>query len=330
MSLTVLSKKVQDVPVTAFLDQSWVLWVCAEDVLQLLRLPPSVLQSIPLRHKKCWNDFRCPNSVYRLDGSRLFIDIYGLGNLCNRVNSNQSDYLCTLFIAEIYRDACIQSNSGCVVPPIQPQPPICPLPDFRPNNGEGGGGGCLPPVPPLQPDCNRPPNYDILERISKQNDVIINGLSQLCINSSNQHLEINNALNTIKLQNITITGQLTQLIDLLENQLVNIAADLRSLLDNFDTKLNNFLDALNKALAQLQDSVRNELTNINSILNNLTSSVTNINATLQNLLHALAGLEIGALTEQLDAITQSVEQILAILTPELPLGGKQPLPQIRH
>ncbi|AWW14469.1 hypothetical protein KM620_gp109 [Hyposidra talaca nucleopolyhedrovirus] len=305
MSFTVLTKKIQELPVTAFLDQAWVLWVSAEDVLCVLRLPSSTLQSIPLRHKKCWNDFRWGNvpinnsNNCRFEASRLFIDIYGLGNLCNRVNSNQADYLCTQFIAEAYRDACDGINNG-------------------------GGGGCIPPALPLplpDSDCIKPfpPNHhhETLERIARQNDLIINGLSQLCVNNSNQHLEMTNVLNSIKLQNLTITNQLTQLIDSLDTQLGTISTDIKTLLDQFDDKLETLLAAVNRALAQLQESVRNELTNINSILNNLTSSVTNINATLNNLLQAINGLDFGNVNVQLESILTTVEQILAILTPEI-------------
>ncbi|AHH82687.1 CALYX [Buzura suppressaria nucleopolyhedrovirus] len=302
MSFTVLTKKIQELPVTAFLDQTCVLWVSADDVLCVLRLPLSVLQSIPLRHKKCWNDFRwnstnVPNTC-RLEASRLFVDIYGLGNLCNRVNSNQADYLCTLFIAEVYREACDGTN----------------------NNG--GSGGCVP-LP--EPDCSRPPppphhhhdHHDTLDRIAKQNDLIISGLGQLCINNSNQHLEMTNILNSIKLQNVTIAGQLTQLIDQLDTQLGSISTDVKALLAQFDDKLETLLAAVNRALNQLQESVRNELTNINSILNNLTSSVTNINATLNNLLQAVNSLDLGNVSTQLETILTTVEQILAILTPEI-------------
>ncbi|QWO71655.1 pp34 [Orgyia pseudotsugata single capsid nuclopolyhedrovirus] len=321
MSFTVLTKKVQDSSVTAFLDHSWVLWVGTDDVLQLLRLPSSVLQSIPSRHKKCWNDFRC-NGSHRLDGNRVFIDIFGLGNLCNRVNSTQSDHLCTVFIADVYRDACAQSS----------------------QNGGNGGNGCLPPTPlpdfrPLPdrdcvPDCNRPPSTnELLERIIRQNDLIVNGLSQLCINNSNQHLEITNTLNSIKLQNVTISGQLTQLIDLVDTQLSAIAADIRTLLGEFDDRLNSLLSAVNTALAQLQDSVRNELTNISSILNNLTSSITNINATLNNILQALNNLDLGDLTDldnRLTDLQTTVNQILGILTPEIPLALQQQQQQQQH
>ncbi|QHB21775.1 calyx/pep [Artaxa digramma nucleopolyhedrovirus] len=323
MSFTVLTKKVQESPVTAFLEQSWVLWVCADDVLQLLRLPISVLQTIPLRHKKCWNDFRnatASGSSCRFDGNKIFIDIYGLGNLCNRVNSACADYLCTLFIAEIYTEACAQNSSsggGCI-----PQPQPLPFPP--------------PPTDPCTPDCNGRNNHhhhhhhhndrELLERIAKQNDLIVSGLGQLCINNSNQHLEITNILNAIKLQNVTISGQLTQIIDLIDTQLADVAADLRKLVGQIDDSLENLLSAVNKALAQLQDGVRNELTNINSILNNLTSSVTNINATLNNLLQAINNLDLSDLTnlvEQINAIQTTVNEILGILTPEIPISKRQ-------
>ncbi|QYC92705.1 Calyx/polyhedron envelope protein [Trabala vishnou gigantina nucleopolyhedrovirus] len=317
-SPTVLTKKCHDVPLTAFLDHSWVLWVGADDVLQVLRLPVSTLQSIPLRHKKCWNDFRS-NSVCRLDGSKLFIDNYGLGNLCNRVNSNQADYLCTLFVAEIYLEACAQSSQP--IPPVMPFPPPPPPPDCRP----------LPPPPPPDNQNGCGPHHhhhndrELLERIQRQNDLIVHSLNQFCINNSNQHLEIINILNSIKLQNVTVSGQLTQLIDLLENQVANISADIKTLLGNLDDRLDALLNAVNKALAQLQESVRNELTNINSILNNIISSITNINATLNNLLQVINGLDLGAvnnLTAQINTILETVQEVLKILTPDVPLNKK--------
>ncbi|UJZ88997.1 calyx/pep [Erannis ankeraria nucleopolyhedrovirus] len=305
MSFIVSSKKVHDSSVTVFLDPTLVLWTCAEDVLQVLRLPLSVLQSIPLRHKKCWNDFR--NNSCRLEGNRVFIDIFALGNLCNRVNSSQSDFLCTQFIADTYKEALTQSNL----------PPPFPTPDLRPSPGNE----CV------VPEYNKPHHHhhhhhnDLLDKISKQNDLIINGLGQLCLNNNNQHMEITNILNSIKLQNVTISGQLTQLIDLLNNQLTNITTDLSTLLEGLDDRLQELLASVEKSLSQLQDSVRNELTNISSILNNLTSSVTNINATLNNVLQTLGGLDVGNLTTILTGVVNSVDEILSILTP--PLTKKQ-------
>ncbi|AIU41343.1 calyx/pep [Sucra jujuba nucleopolyhedrovirus] len=328
MSSIVLTKKVHETSITAFLDPSWVLWVEAEDVLQVLRLPTSVLQSIPPRHKRCWNDFRCNaplNQTYRPDPSKTFINIHGLGNVCNRVNSNHSDYLCTLFVAELYREAChhFHNNNGdhhhhnnndrFSPRPPSPKPDCdkedCHHKDCKPNCHYHHSHHC-------KPDCHHW-HHDTLEKIARQNDLIVSGLGQLCINNSNQHLEMTNILNSIKLQNVTIAGQLSQLSESLDTQLSSIASDIRSLLDQLDKRLEDLLAAITKAFAQLQDGVRNDLTNINSILNNLTSSVTNINATLNNLLQAVNGLDLGSISTLLNTILDTVQEILEVLTPEI-------------
>lgn len=294
MSFNIITKKVQDVSVCAFVDSCWVLWTSAEDVLQLLRLPSSVLQTIPLRHKKSWLDSRnggvggaassvssCQPDSCRPE--RLFIDLYGLGNLCNRVNSNTSDYLCTVFVGECYRDNC----------GLLPQP--------------------LPPLPPPNNDCSR----ELLERIARQNDLIINSLSQLAITNANQHLELSNTLNAVRLQNVNISSQLAQLIDALETQLTALQNDLKTLLSNLDDRFNNLLQTLTRALTQLQDNVRNELTGLNAILNNLTSTVTNINATLNNVLQAIGNINPDGGLALIQEINTNVDQILSILTPEI-------------
>ncbi|AKC91659.1 calyx/pep [Lambdina fiscellaria nucleopolyhedrovirus] len=347
MSFSVITKKYQDLPITAFLDHSWVLWVCADDVLQLLRLPASVLQTVPGRHKRCWNDFSrtfnnqsaslnstavapttttttassslasaaatpnfnntvsSSNSALscRFDNNRLFIDNYGLGNLCNRVNSSLSDYLATLFVAEVYREAAADEQNNCNGGGNNVLPPYFPTPD------------CRPPFPP--PDCKPPPPHDILERISRQNDLILNGLGQMCINNTNQHLELSNLLTAIRLQNVTINGQLTQLLETLDSQLSTIVADVRVVLDRLDARFEALLVALESSLAKLQDVVRNELTGINSILNNLTSTVTNINCTLNNVLQAINALNLDALTGNVEEIQNNVREILSILTPTI-------------
>ncbi|ACF05391.1 PP34 capsid [Adoxophyes orana nucleopolyhedrovirus] len=305
MSLSL--KKVQDygIPIPVFVDpNTYSAWVGAEEVLNILRLPSSALQSIPLRHRKCWLDFRNfynPNSncsiSCRWDGGKLFIDLYGLGNLCNRVTSNVADYLMTQFIGEIYRDYYSECGQ---------QQPLQPLP-FP-----------VPPQPPIAPDCRPPPQtlpLELLERLNRQSDLIVNALNQLSINNSNQHLEINNQLNAIRLQNVTIAGQLTSILDILENQLGNVTSELSRLLSELDSRFDSFVQTLNTALNSLQDSVRNELTNINSILSNLTSTITNVNSTLANLLQAINNLNLSDLGTELDTILEIVQQILNVLTP---------------
>ncbi|AXS67757.1 calyx/pep [Cryptophlebia peltastica nucleopolyhedrovirus] len=299
--MSVSIKKVQDYGVPVLVDPvTWTAWVGADEVLNVLRLPSSVLQSIPLRHKKCWLDFRGgfnPNNncnvSCRWDTGKLFIDLYGLGLLCGRVNSSLSDYLMTQFVGEIYRD-----YAPDVLP--QPQPPL-PFP--------------VPPQPPVPPPGNLP--LELLERLNRQSDLIINALSQLSISNSNQHLEITNQLNAIRLQNVTITGQLTSILDILENQLGNVTSELNRLLTELDGRFDSFVNTLNSALSALQDSVRNELTTINSILSNLTSTVTNLNSTLTNLLQAISNLNLGDLSNEIESISTTVDQILSILTPEI-------------
>nr|ANS71019.1 polyhedral calyx protein [Lymantria dispar multiple nucleopolyhedrovirus] len=299
----VLSKKIHDVCVLHFLDAAYVLWVSVDEVIQLLRLPSTIVNGVHARHKKCWNDFRgCGigggggnNSCSRLDGGRLFVDLYGLGYLCNRVNSNLADYLCTLFVAEVYKDACCS----------QPQPPQ-PFPDFNPSPD------CRPPPPP--PTC-KPSEADLLDRIVRQNDLILNGLNQLCLNHSNHHFELSNILNSIKLQNCNIINQLTQIFD--DGVLSNIDENLSRLVADLDGRFAEFEKALNAALTQLQDALRNDLTNINSILANLTSSLANINSTINNLLQMLNNLGLGDLVVKINDVQTTVNQIFEVLTPEI-------------
>ncbi|AOL56835.1 calyx [Chrysodeixis includens nucleopolyhedrovirus] len=328
--MSLLSRKYQDVDIAAYLDQSYVLWVSTDDVLQILRLPVSVLQTIAPRHKKCWTDFRCPTQC-RFDASKVFVDLYGLGNLCNRVNSSCSDYLMTLFVAEIYRD-CLprRRSSGC-------------RPRRRSSGGRrrssGGrrrssgcrrrssGGRRRSSGGRRRSSCWRPPHHhhhhnELLERISRQNEIILSTLNQLSLNNSNQHLELTNILNAIRLQNVAIAAQLTQLIETIDSQLGELTTDLRRLLNELDTRFAALTAALTNAIAQLQDSIRGDLIGINSILNNLTSSVTNINATLNNLLQAVNGLNIEGLSTLLNTILALLEEILGILTPEIPLNKR--------
>ncbi|AKN80609.1 PP34, Calyx, Polyhedron envelope protein [Perigonia lusca single nucleopolyhedrovirus] len=301
----ILVRKIQDCNVSVFVEPSWVAWVSAEEIIQLLRLPHNILQSIPPRHKKCWIDFRsgqCGGGSIRHENSKVFIDLWGLGLLCTRITCNLADYLMTQFIAEIYKEwACIEANSA----PVPPPPFDCnrPTPDCRP--------------PPS--DCH---DRELLERLNRQSDLIVNTLNQLSINSSNQNLEITNQLNAIRLQNITITGQLASILDILETQLGSITEDINRVLGDFTVRLEALLAALNTTITQLQDTIRSELTNINAILGNLTSSVTNINATLNNILQALNNLNVGDLTAILNDIQANINQILEILTPEI-LGKKQ-------
>ncbi|ADD73829.1 PP34 [Lymantria xylina nucleopolyhedrovirus] len=291
----VLTKKIHDVGVLHFLDAAYVLWVSADEVVQLLRLPANIVNGIHARHKKCWNDFRGGGGGgSRLDGTRVFVDLYGLGYLCNRINSTLADYLCTLFVAEVYRDACC------------PQPPPAPFPDYNAPSPD-----CRPPP---QPPC-KPNDSELLDRIVRQNDLILNGLNQLCLNHSNHHFELSNILNSIKLQNVNIINQLSQIFE--DGVLSGLDDKLSRLISDLDGHFADFGNALNAALAQVQDSLRNDLTNINSILTNLTSSLTNINSTINNLLQTLTNLGLGEVSAKLNGVQSTVDRILGVLTPEI-------------
>nr|ANW12323.1 polyhedron envelope protein [Malacosoma sp. alphabaculovirus] len=308
MSSNVMLRKVHDCNVAAFVDCEWVVWLSADETLQLLRLPSSALQAVPPRHKKCWVDLKniSSHSHCRIEQNKLFIDNYGLGVLCSRACVvNVCDYLMTQLIAEIYKEhsAEVSSASSSFLPP----PP--------PSNND-----CRP-----SPDCRPPPHHhhDALERIARQNDIIINALNQLSVSNSNQHLDIINQLNAIRLQNSTTSSQLTTIIDLFENQLGSLIKDLNKLLGDLDSRFENILETINAALAQFQTTIRNELTNVNAVLNNLASSVTNINATLNNILQILNNLDVGALNARLDTIVGLLNDILNMFTPELLAKIKQ-------
>lgn len=165
----------------------------------------------------------------------------------------------------------------------------------------------------------------MLERIARQNDIIINGVNQLTISNSNQHLELSNILNAIRLQNVNIAAQITQILEILENQ--PGSGDIERILAELEARFTALTNAITSALAQLSNELRIELTNIKAILNNLTSSVTNINGTLNNLLQAVNALDIAdlitALTTTINTILQQLQAILDILNSPVALGGKK-------
>jgi hypothetical protein len=308
MSSNVMFKKVHDCNVAAFVDCDWAVWLSADETLQLLRLPSSALQAVPPRHKKCWADLKAisAHSHCRVDQTKLFINNYGLGVLCSRACVvNVCDYLMTQFIAEIYKEHSAEVSSSS-------------------SSSSSSSPFLPPPPPPPNNDCRPSPHHhDALERIARQNDIIINALNQLSVSNSNQHLDIINQLNAIRLQNSTTSSQLTTIIDLFENQLGGLIKDLNKLLSDLDTRFENILETINTALAQFQTTIRNELTNVNAVLNNLASSVTNINVTLNNILQILNNLDVGALNARLDGIVNSLNDILNMFTPELLAKIKQ-------
>jgi Baculovirus polyhedron envelope protein, PEP, C terminus/Baculovirus polyhedron envelope protein, PEP, N terminus len=317
--MSVISKKIHDIGVTVYVDPSWVLWLSAEDVLHLLKLPLSLLQTIPPRHKRCWIDLKCP-TVYRFDNSKIFIDLYGLAILCNRVSSNACDYLMTQFIAEVYRDFSALCN-----------PRISSRRRSSRRVSRRRSSRCRSPIR-RRSSCRRSRrrssrrrsscrhhHHLLLDRIAKQNDTIINNLNQLTLTSSNQHLELQNLLNTIRLQNVTIINQTTQILSILETQLGEINNKLTQLISDLETRLEALAASLIATINQLTDNLRNDLTTINSILNNLTSSVTNINSTLNNLIQAINNLKVddllSTLLTQINRVLELLQQVLGILQP---------------
>jgi chromosome segregation ATPase len=165
----------------------------------------------------------------------------------------------------------------------------------------------------------------MLERITRQNDTILNNLNQLTVNNANQHLELSNLLNAIRLQNVNIAAQIAQILDIVENQLGS--GDIERILAELDARFAALTNTITSAITQLSNELRTELTNIKAILNNLTSSVTNINGTLNNLLQAVNALDIAdliaALTTSINTILQQLQAILEILNPPITLGGKK-------
>ena len=344
--MSLISKKCQDINVSVFFDQFCVMWVSADDVLHLLRLPASTLQNIPQRHKKCWVDFRCPNHCSH-DAAKVFVDLYGLGNLCNRVNSQIADYLMTLFIAESYEER--RRHRSCSPRRRSPSPrrrspsprkqQRSPSPRrrsrsrsrrrssrrrSRSRSRRRSSSRC----------CHRHHHHhhqhhhhhtELLERIARQNDAIATNLNQLTVTNANQHLELSNLLNAVRLQQSTVAGQITQILETVEG-LGDIGGDFNKLLTEIDNRLSTLSATLVNAINQLSEQLRNELTGINAVLNNLSSSVTNINATLNNLLQAVNNLNLGnvvaELQQTINTILNLLETILGILQPNIPLNKK--------
>lgn len=364
--MVLISKKCQDINVSVYFDQFCVLWVSADDVLHLLRLPSSVLQTIQQRHKKCWVDFRCPNHCSH-DASKVFIDLYGLGNLCNRVNSPVADYLMTLFIAEVYLERGRAGHRSPSPRRRSPSPRRCspsprrcsPSPRRRrsrsrcrsnsprrrsrshrrsrsrrrsvsprrrsrsrcrsvsPRRRSRSRSRCC--SPPRRCCCRHHKHHtELLERIARQNDLLVTNVNQLGTTNANQHLELSNLLNAVRLQNVTVAGQVSRILEITEN-LGDLTGDFTKLLAEIDVRFSTLTKTLLGAINQLSEQVRNDLTAVNAVLNNLSSSVTNINATLNNLLQAVNGLNLGKvideLQETINSILELLQTILGILQP---------------
>ncbi|QAT90328.1 calyx/polyhedral envelope protein [Spodoptera exempta nucleopolyhedrovirus] len=323
--MSLITKKCQDINVSAYFDQFCVLWVSADDVLHLLRLPVATLQTIQQRHKKCWVDFRCQQQHHcSHDANKVFIDLYGLGNLCNRVNSQIADYLMTVFVSEVYTERRRNSRRSCSPRRASKSPSR-----RRSNSPRRRSSGCRRRSRrsrsrsprrccPSQHHHHHNHQNELLDRIARQNDLIASNINQLTMTNSNQHLELSNLLNTIRLQNTTIANQVAQILENTEG-LGEITGDFTRLLAEIDTRLATLTTTLLNAINQLSEQLRSDLTGINAILNNLSSSVTNINATLNNLLQAINGLNVGGLLTELQesiaSILQLLESILGILQP---------------
>ncbi|AAZ38215.1 CALYX/PEP [Agrotis segetum nucleopolyhedrovirus A] len=337
--MSVLTKKCQDINVSLFFDQCCILWVSADDVLNLLRLPHAVLQTVQPRHKKCWVDFRCSHHCSH-DPNKIFIDLYGLGNLCNRVNSPVADYLMTLFVSEAYSENARgnrrspsprRSPSRCRSPSPRRRSrsrcrPVSPRRRSRSRSRSPRRRSPSPRRRSRSPRCCPQPrccwhhkhHTGLLERVARQNDLLLTNLNQLSTTNANQHLELSNVLNAIRLQSVTTAAQVGQILETVQG-LGEFDGDFTKLLAEIDARLAAQSSALQAALNQLAEQVRNDLSGITAILNNLTSSVTNINATLNNLLQAVNGLNlggiIGELQETINTILDLLQTILNILQP---------------
>ncbi|ABF47455.1 CALYX/PEP [Clanis bilineata nucleopolyhedrovirus] len=331
--MSTYNRKFLDCNILVFVEPSWVVWVSVEEVLQILRLPNSIVQSIAPRHKKCYLDFNnhCnTNNNCRYDNNKLFVDLYALGFLCSKVTSQAADQLMTCFIADLYRELCCDDERRARRRSSSPRCRRRSSSRRRSSPSRRRRSSSPRPCPlPKPPHCcphhhhhgghNHNDNRETLDRLVRQNDLIMSAVNQLNVSNSNQHLEITNQLNAIRLQNVNTSNQLTALADALEKQIATIASEIERLLGDVDRRFDQLLAALTAALAQLQDAVRNELTNVNAILNNLTSSVTNINATLNNILQTLSNLDLDGLSALLNTLLSNVQEILDILTPEIPI-----------
>ncbi|AIG63302.1 CALYX/PEP [Helicoverpa armigera SNPV] len=332
MTFNVIVKKIQDVSVTVLFEPSWTVWFSLDEVAHLLRLPVSTAAGLAPRHKRCWSDFKHHNHRCRLNDNKTFVDLFGLAFLCNRANPCQlCDYLLTQLIAELYCElaesrrrsqsrSCSRSRSRSrsrrrSVSRNRRRSRSRSNSRGRRRSRSNSRGRRRSRSRSRSRTCHRRRRTsEYLEKISRQNDLLVSAVNQMTLTNTNNFADINNSLSTISLQNSTLTGQVARLLESVDRQLPLLLDRLNLLSSEVRQQLNQFSGQLAESLNRFQDVLRNELTGINSALNNLTSSVTNINVTLNNLLQAIAGTDFGEIGNVVRSLIDKVEQILKILT----------------
>lgn len=248
-----ITKTVQDVPIPVYIDVSK-LWVGADDIFKVLHVQPFII-GIPPQHRQYWYDFKNYN---KLEGNKLFVDLYGLSVICHKSNNPLASYLLTQFVGDVYADYYLNQ-------PVSSSP-----------NGSSNNNNCST----CKPIDN---NVEIAsEKISKQYELILNTLNQLCVNNNGQFAEFNNQVSAVRLQNNTISSQINAVHDVMSNKLVS---DIEKLSSQTALGQQQTLQAVNTNDSLLKQVLKNENTNTNSILSNLASSVTNMTTTLGNLGH---------------------------------------------
>lgn len=248
-------------------DDGSIMWIDADYIYQNSKMPLSVFQqllfSIPSKHRKMINDIGNPPSCSFPPNNntiKYMVDIYGAAVLALRCPSLFSDQLLTTFIANNYLSYCNRQRP-C------PQPP------------------CQPPF-----DCTQAQILDVLEKLTRHSDLIVNSLNQVSLNQSNHFLEMSNTLNNIRVQNTQILAALEIAKDAILNRFNVLVDEIKTGLPDSSAQLQELTDKLLDAINTVAQTLRNEMNNTNSILSNLVSSITNINSTLNNLLAAVEGI----------------------------------------
>jgi Baculovirus polyhedron envelope protein, PEP, C terminus/Baculovirus polyhedron envelope protein, PEP, N terminus len=314
------------------LDDESVMWIDTDYIYQNLKVPLSTFQqilfSIPSKHRKSSNDFKCFTQQTSSSSCSIkyLVDIYGAAMLCLRVPCAFSDQLLTIFIAKNYichrhrhnlrplrssrsrtrsrsrsrnRNRCSRSRSRSRSPSrSQSRSP------FRLNSVRSALRHIL--------KC--------LEKVGHQNNLLVNGVNQLTTNQSSQFLELSNMLCALRAQNCQILSTLDCLKDAIIDRLNKLLQEIKHCFPHHHDQLTELTEKLLQAIDSVQITMKNEMNNTNSILNNLTSSITNINSTLNNLLSALENLsenENSALTDEeeqkLNTIYELTKEVKAIL-----------------
>ncbi|AKN81028.1 hypothetical protein [Lonomia obliqua multiple nucleopolyhedrovirus] len=274
-------------------DDASVMWIDTDYIYQNLKMPLSTFQqilfSIPSKHRKMINDINnAPACSFPPNNTvKYMVDIYGAAVLALKVPCAFSDQLLTTFIANNYLCFCNRPR-----PPLQPQPPF--------------------------DECLQKQILDTLEKISHQNDLLVNGVSQINLTQSNHFLELSNTLCTIRTQNTQILTTLETAKEAILTKLSALINEIKDLLPDYSNLLEELASKLLNVINSMQQMLKNELNNTNSILNNLTSSITNINTTLNNLLSAIENIDIGGGLsdedkETLNSIYNTVNEVKSIL-----------------